>query len=80
MKKPRILIVEPIRPAGRPVSSGLGGAGVARVRDVPRRADAALEKLRGESFDLAIVNVDADPNAVLELLERRAQCSMPSCR
>ena len=57
MKKPRILIVEPDDSAARQYRAALAGLESPEYQTVTG-AEEALEKLRGDSFDLLLANVD----------------------
>jgi len=67
MKKPRILIVEPDASAARAYQEALGGLHSPEFRTADD-AQQALEKLRGESFDLLLVNVDRQAAGDFDLL------------
>ena len=72
MKKPRILIVDADAAARPQYRRGPGGARRAGVCFVAA-PDAALDKLRGESFDLLDRRRRAKPEQGLELLRARSR-------
>jgi DNA-binding NtrC family response regulator len=78
MKKPRILIVEPQAAVAGQYQKALAALESPEFTTAVS-VDEALEKLRGESFDLAIVNVDADSKRGAELLSsaRSADAELP---
>ena len=78
MKKPRILIVEPDLAASRQYQKALSRLDAPEF-ETAATPDEALEKLRGASFDLAIVNVglDADPGFDLLHAARELDAELP---